>query len=209
MIKVLNVSKIIKKNIILDNISVSLEKGNIYGFVGRNGSGKSMLFKVISGLIVPTSGNVIINNIDIYKSGTFPYSTRVLLEKPNFIEEDTGIENLKMLANIQNKISINEIEDVLKILNLFEYKDKLVKEYSLGMLQKLGIAQVLMEDPEIMIFDEPFNSLDKESVELFREILINLKNKGKLILISSHINEDINILCDKIFNMDNGNLING
>lgn len=201
-----NVSKKIGNEVILDNISINLDYGKIYGFVGRNGSGKSMLFKTICGFIIPDNGKVLFDNIDIFKQKVFPPNTRALIDKPNFISELSGEDNLEILAKIQNKIQITDIRNILKLLSLFEEKDKQVKKYSLGMKQKLGIAQVIMENPNIMIFDEPFNGLDNESVRIVRDLLLEEKNKNKLILISSHIKEDIDLLCDKVFVMDSGSI---
>ena len=207
MIEVKNLTKKIGNDEILKDINLKLECGKIYGFVGRNGSGKSILFKTLCGFINPTEGEVKVNNIDIYKENTFPDSTRALIEKPNFIDDISGLENLKLLAKIQNTITE---EDILKYLDLFEltkYKDKTFKKYSLGMKQKLGIIQVLMEDPKIIILDEPFNGLEEQSVELLRKILLEEKKKNKLIIIASHIKEDIDILADEIYRVDGGKII--
>lgn len=207
MIEVKNLTKKIGNDEILKDINLKLECGKIYGFVGRNGSGKSILFKTLCGFINPTEGEVKVNNIDIYKENTFPDSTRALIEKPNFIDDISGLENLKLLAKIQNTITE---EDILKYFDLFEltkYKDKTFKKYSLGMKQKLGIIQVLMEDPKIIILDEPFNGLEEQSVELLRKILLEEKKKNKLIIIASHIKEDIDILADEIYRVDGGKII--
>ena len=207
MIKVKNLTKKIGNEEVLKDININLNCGKIYGFVGRNGSGKSILFKTLCGFITPTEGEVKVNNIDIYKENTFPDSTRALIEKPNFIDDISGLENLKLLAKIQNTITE---EDILKYLDLFEltkYKDKAFKNYSLGMKQKLGIIQVLMEDPKIIILDEPFNGLEEQSVNLLRNILLEEKKKNKLIVIASHIKEDIDILADEIYRIDGGKII--
>lgn len=207
MIEVKNLTKKIGNDEILKDINLKLECGKIYGFVGRNGSGKSILFKTLCGFINPTEGEVKVNNIDIYKENTFPDSTRALIEKPNFIDDISGLENLKLLAKIQNTITE---EDILKYLDLFEltkYKDKTFKKYSLGMKQKLGIIQVLMEDPKIIILDEPFNGLEEQSVDLLRKILLEEKKKNKLTIIASHIKEDIDILADEIYRVDGGKII--
>ncbi len=206
MIEIINLTKVIGNEKILSNINIKLENGNIYGFVGRNGSGKSMLFKTICGFINPTEGVVKVNGIDIYKNNIFPENTRALIEKPNFIDDMSGFENLKSLAKIQNKITDKEILKYMDLFDLIKSKDKAYKKYSLGMKQKLGIIQVLMENPNIMIFDEPFNGLEEQSVKLLRDILLKEKKNGKLILLASHIKEDIEILADNVYKIDSGTI---
>ncbi len=207
-IKLENVSKKIDNSLVLDNVSFKMKGGMIYGLVGRNGSGKSMLLKTICGFIKSDQGKVIINDIDIYKMNTFPKNTAALIERPDYLPDLTGYENLQMLASINKVIGDKEILATLEKVNLIEEKDKKFKKYSLGMKQKLGIAQVLMENPDIMIFDEPFNGLEEESVKKIRKILLEEKKKGKLIIIATHIKEDINELCDTIYKIDNGKIIN-
>lgn len=207
MIEINNIIKKINDNVILNGIDIKLEKGKIYGFVGKNGSGKSILFKSICGFLEPNEGSVVINDVDIYKEKTFPKSTRAVIDNHNFIEYKTGLENLINLASIENNIVLKDIIHYLKVMDLFKYKDKKVREYSLGMKQKLAIVQVLMEDPEIMIFDEPFNGLDESSVKKLKEIIIRKKNENRIILVSSHIKNDIEELCDEAFLMENGKII--
>jgi len=206
-VRVENLTKIIDNNIILDNINLDLEDGKIYGFIGRNGSGKSLLFKTICGFIKPTKGRVIVNDVDLYEKNEFPKETSALIDSPKFITSLTGFENLKLIASIQNKIDDSMINNVLKELNLFNHKDKKVGKYSLGMKQKLGIAQALMEGPKMIILDEPFNGLEEESVKKVRNMLLSEKKKGKLILIASHIKDDIEILADEIIKLDGGRII--
>lgn len=201
-----NVTKKIDKEMVLNDISLSLNSGTIYGLVGRNGSGKSMLLKTICGFVKPDKGYVIVNGEDIYKNNTFPKNTAALIERPNYLPELTGFENLKMLASINKKIDDTEILNTLKKVNLLDEKDKKFKKYSLGMKQKLGIAQVLMENPDIMILDEPFNGLEEESANKIRKILLEEKEKGKLIIIATHIKEDIDELCNVIFHIDKGKI---
>lgn len=201
-----NVSKKIEKEQVLQDVSFSLKEGMIYGLVGRNGSGKSMLLKTICGFIRPDKGSVLVDGIDIYKTNSFPKNTRALIERPNYLPDLTGYENLKMLASIMNKIGDEEIFDALKKVNLFEEKDKKFKKYSLGMKQKLGIAQVLMEDPDLILLDEPFNGIEDESIEKIRKILLEEKRRGKLIIIATHIKEDIDELCDVIYKMSDGKM---
>ena len=205
-IEIKNVTKKIDKEMVLNDISLSLNSGTIYGLVGRNGSGKSMLLKTICGFVKPDKGYVIVNGEDIYKNNTFPKNTAALIERPNYLPELTGFENLKMLASINKKIDDTEILNTLKKVNLLDEKDKKFKKYSLGMKQKLGIAQVLMENPDIMILDEPFNGLEEESANKIRKILLEEKEKGKLIIIATHIKEDIDGLCNVIFHIDKGKI---
>lgn len=205
-IEVKNLSKEFKKILILDNISVTFEKGKIYGLIGRNGSGKSVFLKILCALYEPTNGEVLYDETNIFKEEKIPSNTRALIESPNFIEELTGYENLEMLANIQNKIGRHEIEEALRKVNLYEEKDKKYIKYSLGMKQKLGIAQVLMEDPEVMILDEPFNGIEEETAVKLRGILKEEREKGKIIILASHIKEDIENLADVIYKFDGGKI---
>lgn len=206
MIELKQVSKTIDNNTVLNNINLVLEKGQIVGIIGRNGSGKSMLFRMICGLITPDTGEVIINSKNITKKHSFPTEIRALIERPNFIDNATAFENLNLLASIQKKIDREDIFKYLKIFDLYEMRDKKVGKFSLGMKQKLGIIQVVMEDPDIMILDEPFSGLDKQSVIEVKKFLLEKKNEGKLILLASHIESDINDLCDTIYEMDAGEI---
>lgn len=204
-INIENLTKILDQNKVLDNINLEFKEGKIYGIIGRNGSGKSLLFKTICGFLTPTSGKVYINDIDIYQTKTFPPSTRALIEKPNFINSLTGFENLKLLADIKKDVGIKEIEDTLELVNLQNEKSKKFGKYSLGMKQKLGIASVLMENPKIIILDEPFNGIDKSSIQQIKDYLLKIKS-DKIILIASHIESDISDLCDEIIEMDLGKI---
>lgn len=203
-IEIKHVSKNFKDTKVLDDISMTLESGHIYGFIGHNGSGKTVLLKLICAFLEPTTGEILFDGKNMIKENCFPPSTRALIERPNFLGELTGKENLELLARIQNKIGEKEIEKTLDKVGLKEVKDKLYYKYSLGMKQKLGIAQVLMEEPEIMILDEPLNGLDDESAENIRNILLEEKQKGKLIILATHIKEDIKTLCDEIYKFNDG-----
>ncbi|MCI8347044.1 MAG: ATP-binding cassette domain-containing protein [Bacilli bacterium] len=203
-IEIKNLSKSFKNNTIIKDINMVLEGGKIYGLVGRNGSGKSVFLKIISGLYNPTSGEVIYNGIDIFKEKIIPPSTRALIEKPTFLPELTGMENLRLLASIQHKIDDKEIIDSLKKVNMYNDKDKKYSKYSLGTKQKLGIAQVLMENPDVIILDEPFNGIELATVKTLRNLLLEEKNKGKLIIIATHIKEDIEELVDVLYEFDDG-----
>lgn len=204
-IKIKNVSKVIDENELLSNIDLTFTKGNIYGITGRNGSGKSILFKSLCGFIKPTTGEIIVNGINLYDKNTFPANTSALIDNSSFLNDLSGFENLELLAAINNYIGKEEIYKTLKDVGLFEEKDKKFKKYSLGMKRKLGIAQALMEDNDIIILDEPFNGLDESSVEKIRNILLEIK-KDKIIIIASHIKEDIAILCDCVYTLDNGKI---
>ncbi|MBE6147554.1 MAG: ATP-binding cassette domain-containing protein [Firmicutes bacterium] len=203
-IEVKSVSKEFEGVSVLQDVSMTLEEGNIYGFIGRNGSGKSVLLKMICSLYEPTSGEILFDGVNVIKEKNFPPSTRALIEKPCFLPDLSGFENLELLANIQGKIGKEEIENSLKQVNLFDEKDKKYSKYSLGMKQKLGIAQVLMEDPKIMILDEPLNGIEEETANKLRDILIEEKNKGKIIIVASHIKEDIEKLADIVYHFDGG-----
>lgn len=205
-IEICKLSKIIDKNIILNDVNMNLESGNIYGFIGRNGSGKTMLLKMICGFVNPSSGNILIDDESIFQKNYFNNNIRALIEKPKFIDSLSGFDNLKLLANINNTIDDNTINYWLDKIGLLDEKNKLYGKYSLGMKQKLGIIQVLMEDPPIMIFDEPLNGIDEKSANIVRDILLKEKENGKLILISTHIKEDIETLCNVIYKFDNGNV---
>ena len=202
-----NLTKKFKDEIVLNNINMTLESGNIYGIIGQNGSGKSVLLKIICAFYIPSQGEVLIDNINYCNGKNFPKNLRALIEKNAFLPDISGFNNLKLLAQIENKITDEEINESLKIVNLYEEKDKMFSKYSMGMKQKLGIASTLMEDPEIIILDEPFNGIDEESKEKITNELIKIKN-NKIIIITSHIKDEITSLCDHVFEMKNGKIIN-
>ncbi|GAA0076925.1 ATP-binding cassette domain-containing protein [Clostridium sp. CTA-5] len=206
IIKINNLSKKANGTDILKNISVEFKEGNIYGIVGRNGSGKTMLFKSICGLINPTSGEVYVFDKSI-KNGVFPDETGIIIENPGFLPQYSAFENLKILASINNKVNDETIKHYISLVTLDPDDKRPVKKFSLGMRQKLGIAQALMENPKLLILDEPMNSLDEDSVELVRKILLDLKNKGVTILLSSHNRDDIDKLCDYIYTIKSGEVL--
>ena len=205
-IELKEIKKEYKNNVVLENVNLELESGHIYGFVGRNGSGKTVLLKLISGFINPTSGNIYFDGKELNKDIKIPPNLRCLIENQSFIPTMSGYDNLKLLADITKKVGKNEIEETLKKVNLYDEKDKSYHKYSLGMKQKLGIAQVLMEDPDIIVLDEPFNGIEDESIEKIRNVLLEEKKKGKIILIASHIKEDMDILVDYIYEVKNRNI---
>lgn len=203
-IEVKKVSKKFQKNEVLKETSMVFESGKIYSLIGRNGSGKTVLLKILCGLYYPTSGEVLFDGIDYLKRNSFPKNLGALIENPAFIDSMTGLENLEMLAKINKKIDREKILETLKLVGLYEERNKLYYKYSLGMKQKLGLAQAFMEDPDILILDEPFNGIEEETVEKLRDYLLKLKEEGKLIILSTHIKEDIEKVTDVIYRVDNG-----
>jgi ABC-2 type transport system ATP-binding protein len=201
-----HVTKKLRNKTILDDISVILEEGKIYGFVGRNGSGKTMLFRAISGLLVPNSGTVKVFNATVGKDVSFPPEMGIIIENIGFWPNMTGFENLKALALIQKKIDDKEILSVLTRVGLELQAHNKYKSYSLGMKQKLAIAQAIMEKPRLIILDEPMNSLDEESVAAVRHLLKEENARGATILIASHNRDDINSISDEVFLIDAGRL---
>lgn len=207
-IKIVDYTKIIKKNTILNNINFTFESGKIYGLHGRNGSGKTMLMRAIAGLILPTQGYVIIDDKVIGKDMDFPESCGVLIENMNLIQENSGLDNLKMIAKIKNKITVDEMKNVMCDLGLDPNNKKSIRTYSLGMKQKLNIAQAIMEKPKLLLLDEPTNALDEKSVSKVKDILIEAKNQGTLIIIASHNKDDLLFLSDEIIEIEDGKIVN-
>lgn len=205
-IKVGNLTKEFKDSLILNDINLEFQEGKVYGLVGPNGSGKSVLLKIICAFYIPTQGKVLIDGVNYNDGNNFPPNLRALIDKPSFIPDLSGFENLKLLAKIQNLINDDDIINTLKIVNLYEEKDKKFYKYSMGMKQKLGIASVLMEDPKIMILDEPFNGIDDKSKSKLFEYLAKIK-KNKIIIISSHIVEEIQKVCDEVYYFENGTCV--
>lgn len=205
MVKVQNISLIIKKTEILKSISIEFEKGRIHGLIGRNGSGKTMLMKCICGFVKPTEGTVYVDEKQIGKDCDFPENVGIIIETPGFIPYYSGYMNLKLLADLNGKIDGERIKETMKQVGLDPNLKRHVKKYSLGMRQRLGLAQAIMENPDLLILDEPMNGLDKDGVVDMRKYLLELKEQGKTILIASHSAEDIEILCDTVCEMDQGN----
>jgi len=201
-IEVKNLSKKFKNEVVLENINLCFEENHIYGLIGKNGSGKSVFLKMLCGLYKPTSGEILFDGENCILKNSFPKDTRAIIEKPEFIPDLSGFENLKLLAQIQNKISDKEINDTLKLVNLYEERNKKFYKYSQGMKQKLGLAQVLMENPKIMILDEPFNGIEEESSNKLRNLLKEIK-KDKIIIIASHYKEDLENIVDEIYKVEN------
>ena len=203
-IEVQNVVKRFRDQVVLKNVSISFEKGKIHGIVGRNGSGKTVLFKCICGLMHPEEGVILVNGKRVGRDVDMPEDIGAIIEAPGFLPNYSGYKNLRFLANIRRKIGKEEILNVLKTVGLYPESRKHVGKYSLGMRQRLGIAQAIMEDPEILILDEPMNGLDNAGVQDIRALLLELKAQGKTILLASHNHEDIAALCDTVHEMDGG-----
>lgn len=207
MITLHNVSKRIKDQEILQNISIEMEEGKCYGFIGNNGCGKTMLLRAVCGYMNIDSGTITINDKQIGRDIDFIRNAGIIIGETQFINSMSGFDNLKILAEIQKKIGDKEIYDVLKQMGLYENRDKKVRKYSLGMKQRLRLAQAFMENPDILVLDEPFNALDKDTVVDVQKKIENEKNKGKTILLTSHDERNISILCDTVFEMDCGRII--
>ena len=199
-----NLSKIIKNNKILDNVNLTFESGHVYGLVGRNGSGKTMLLRAICGLIFPDSGKVIIDGKQLHKDISFPESCGIIIENTDLLPNFSAFDNLKMLSEIKNTANDNMIKSAIKSVGLDPDSKKKVKTFSLGMKQRLSIAQALFEDPDILLLDEPTNALDEDGVNDVRRILLEQKKKNKLIIIASHNKEDISLLSDTVISVSNG-----
>lgn len=207
MIRIRNVTKKIKNQEILNNISIDIDLGKCYGFVGNNGCGKTMLLRAICGYMNIDSGKIEINDKEIGRDIDFIQNAGIIIGETQFINNLSGFENLKILAEIQKKIGDREIIEVLHQVGLYEARSKKVKKYSLGMKQRLRLAQAFMENPDILILDEPFNALDKDTVEKMQAIILSEKEKKKTILLTSHDERNIHLLCDVVFEMDSGRMI--
>lgn len=207
MIQITDLSLMIDKREILKHINLTLEAGRIYGLVGKNGSGKTMLMKCICGFVQPTEGEVRIDGRLIGKDVDFPPDTGIIIETPGFIPYYTGFQNLRFLAGINHRITDKEIKEALIQCGLEPDLKLTVRKYSLGMRQRLGIAQAIMEHPRFLILDEPTNGLDYQGVEEIRRLVLHLKEQGTTILMASHNAEDIQVLCDSVWEMIYGTLI--
>lgn len=206
MINIRELNLTLQKSEILKNISVYFERGKIHGLIGRNGSGKTMLMKCICGFVKPTNGEIFVGGKRIGKDCDFPENVGIIIETPGFIPYYSGFKNLKLLADLRGKISKNDIRKIMEQVGLDPNLNRHVRKYSLGMRQRLGLAQAIMEDPDLLILDEPMNGLDKDGVNDMRQYLLDLKAQGKTILIASHSVEDIDILCDTVCEMDKGTI---
>lgn len=199
-----NVTKAFGGQEVLKTVCVKFEMGKIYGIAGRNGSGKTVLLKCICGLLYPTTGTVTVDGKVVGKEVDYPENIGFVIESPGFLPGYSGLKNLKYLASIRGKVKEDEIRNYMELVGLNPDDKKHVGNYSLGMRQRLGIAQAFMEDPDILILDEPMNALDNHGVEEMRAVLLKMKEQGKLIVIASHVRDDIDILCDEVYGMDAG-----
>lgn len=204
LITISDVNLTIGKTHILKGINIAFDEGKIHGLIGRNGSGKTMLMKCVCGFVKPTSGEINVSGKRVGKDVDFPENMGIIIETPGFIPYYSGYKNLKLLAGLTGKIGKTEIIQSMRQVGLDPSLKRHVRKYSLGMRQRLGLAQAIMEDPAILILDEPFNGLDKDGVFEMREYLLDLKAQGKTMLICSHSAEDIDILCDTVCEMDKG-----
>ena len=201
-----NVTKAFGSQEVLKAVCVKFEMGKIYGIVGRNGSGKTVLLKCICGLLYPQAGTVTVCGKVVGKDVDYPENIGFIIETPGFLPRYSGLKNLKYLASIRGKVKEEEIRKYMELVGLNPDDKKHVGNYSLGMRQRLGIAQALMENPDILILDEPFNGLDNHGVGEMRELFLELKKEGKVMLLASHNSEDIKILCDRVYSMEAGKL---
>ena len=197
-----HVYKSFGKEHVLKDVNLTIPTGQIYGVVGNNGSGKTVLMKCICGFMKPDSGNIVVNGERVGKECDFPDGLGVIIETPGVLPNLSGFQNLKILASLKGRIGKEEIIQTLGRVGLNPNMRKPVSKYSLGMRQRLGIAQAIMENPGVLVLDEPFNGLDKAGVAQMRELLKSLKNQGKAILLASHNAQDIEELCDDVHEME-------
>lgn len=207
LIEIEGVSKTIGKRCVIDNVSLNLESGKIWGFKGINGSGKTMLMRLIAGLIKPDKGRIIIDGKVLWRDISFPESVGILIESPTFLDGLTGFKNLKTLASIKNIITDNDIRKSLSDVGLDPDLSKKYKAYSLGMKQRLGIAAAIMERPEVILLDEPTNALDGKGIELVKALIERERNRGALVVVSCHDESIISELSDEIVYLSEGKII--
>lgn len=206
MIEIDNIGLEIKNKMLLSNIKLKLEEGTIHGLVGNNGSGKTILMKCICGFMRPTEGQILVDDKRIGVDIDYPESMGIIIESPEFVPYMSGIDNLKHLAALNGKIGKDEIVKTMTECGLQPDLKLAVKRYSLGMRQRLGIAQAIMENPKYLILDEPMNGLDKHGVEEMRKLFKKLKDEGKTIILASHNKDDIDVLCDHVYEMEQGKI---
>lgn len=204
-----NVSKRFGNETVVREVSLSLEPGRIYGIAGRNGSGKTVLFKMLIGFLKPTTGRIFVNGKEIGRDRDFAEDVGIIIETPGFLGGFSGYKNLEYLAGIKKRIGKKEIRRSMEKVGLDPDSRKKVKKYSLGMRQRLGIAQAIMEEPKLLILDEPMNGLDRQGAEEIRGLFLKLKGEGVTILLASHHKEDMELLCDKVYEMEDGCLRGG
>lgn len=206
-IEIVGLSKSLAGIDVLSNINLTFESGKIYGLAGGNGCGKTMLLRAISGLLIPTEGKILVDGKRLIRDISFPPKMGLMIENPTFINYLTGYENLKLLASPKRLCTETDIRSWMNEFSISEKADIPVRKYSLGMKQKLGIIQAVMEDPDLLILDEPFNALDENSVDYVRDLLKKYRDEGKLVILTSHHKEDIEMLCDEVYKMSDGEII--
>lgn len=206
MIKLEQVTKGYQGNPLFADVDLTIQKGDIIGITGPNGSGKSVLFKMICGFIHPDAGTITVRNEQLGPTRRFPENVGVIIDRPGYIAHKSGFENLKQLAAIRKVITDVDIEQAMRTVGLQPGNRQKVKQYSLGMKQKLAIAQAIMEQQDILILDEAFNALDHDSVLRLRELLLSFKKEGKTIILTSHNQQDIDALCDSVYRINQGRL---
>lgn len=206
VLEIKKATKIVKDKTLLDKINLEVHQGEIIGIVGRNGSGKTVLFKCICGFMKLTSGEIRVHGKEVGKGGRMAEGTGIMIENPGFLPSYSGYRNLLFLAGVRKKIDKRRVKEVMEMTGLDPDNRKPVRTYSMGMKQRLAIAQAIMEEQELLVLDEPMNGLDNNGVEEIRNLLLELSKKGKTILIASHIREDIDILCDYVYEMEQGKM---
>lgn len=206
MIAVHDLTLILQRHLILDQITANFESGQIHGLVGRNGSGKTMLMKCIAGFLHPTQGTIVIDGKSYVGKRRFPPDMGLILENPGFLPYVSGLRNLMLLAELNHKVGVEQVRSTMELVGLDPSLKRPVGKYSLGMRQRLGIAQAIMEDPNLLILDEPFNGLDEQGVKDMRQVLLRFKQNNKTILLASHNAEDIALLCDHVYHMERGSI---
>lgn len=204
VVEMKHVTKRYGKIEVLKDVSLTCKAGKIYGLIGRNGSGKTVLLKSICGFVLPTSGEVRVQGQQIGKDVDFPTDIGFIIESPGFLARESGLQNLMHLASIRGKASVEDVRQSMYTVGLDPNLRKPVGKYSMGMRQRLGIAQAIMEKPDLLILDEPMNGLDNQGVEHIRSVLLSLKEQGVTIVLASHFKEDISYLCDEVYEMDAG-----
>lgn len=204
VIQLQSLTKTFGQDTVLNDITRDFERGKIHGIVGNNGSGKTVMFKCICGFLTPTSGRILVDGKQIGKDLDFPEDIGIIIETPGFLPQFSGLKNLEILAGLKRKIGLKQVADAIRSVGLDPMMTKPVGKYSLGMRQRLGIAQAIMEEPRLMILDEPLSGLDKHGVAEMRALLKSIKTDGRTILLASHNAQDIEELCDTVCEMDAG-----
>lgn len=207
MLEFQNVSMSFGSDIILKHVSTQFDRGKTHGIIGKNGSGKTVFLKLACGLLYPKSGKILVDGEQLGRDIDFPRSMGIIIEAPGFLSYHSGYRNLSYLASLRQKVGKKEVCDTMRKVGLNPDDRKVVGKYSLGMKQRLGIAQAIMENPSLLILDEPMNGLDKKGVEDIRSLLQELKAENKTIFLASHIKDDIELLCDTIYQIDDGELL--